>query len=489
VQDLGDDPEQMNDLEALMWRLESDPFLSSTFANVTFLDRAPDRDRLRRRMWRATRLVPRLRRRVAEAPLGQTPHWEDDPAFDLDVHLRFRTLEPGATEADVRAIAVGLAAVPFDRTRPLWEFTVIDGLPGGRAAMVQKMHHTITDGVGGIRMSVEFIDLERDAPEPPPIDDGPPDTARPPAPAGAPTEASTSAPAGRRPSALDLVSTVTRRGVGAAGTLVSSMNDLLRDPAQLAEVLSTLPAETAATARSLSRQLTVLDGHRSPLWTDRSLDRAFETFEVPFDEVKEASTRLGVSVNDVFVAAAAGGAGRYHRARGVDVDELRIAMPVSTRTDRSSGGNAFAPTRVLVSTDDDPRARLAAVHDSLGVAKTERAMHLTASVAGLANLVPQPLLVRLFRQQVTTVDFTASNVRAAPFDLYLGGALMESNYPIGPLGGTAWNITTMSYRGNLDIGVHVDAAAVADPAALTGDVQEAFRELIDLDRPRRRRRR
>lgn len=486
MQDHGDDPEQMNDLEALMWRLESDPFLSSTFANVTFLDRAPDRDRLRRRLWRATRLVPRLRRRVAEAPLGQTPHWEDDPAFDLDLHLRFRTLEPGATDADVRAIAVELAATPFDRRRPLWEFTVLDGLPGGRAAMVQKMHHTITDGVGGIRMSVEFIDLERDAPDPPPVDDGPPDPAdrlRTAATTGATGETSN-----LRSSARELVSTVTRRGVDAAGTLVASVNDLLRDPGQLTDLLSTLPAETAATARSLSRQLTVLDAHRSPLWTDRSLDRAFESFEVPFDEVKDASSRLGVSVNDVFVAAAAGGAGRYHRARGVDVDELRIAMPVSTRTDRSSGGNAFAPTRVLVSTGDDPRARLAAVHDALTVAKTERAMHLTASVAGLANLVPQPLLVRLFRQQVTTVDFTTSNVRAAPFDLYLGGALMEANYPIGPLGGTAWNVTTMSYRGNLDIGVHVDAAAVDDPAALAGDVQDAFRELIELDRPRRRRR-
>ena len=75
------------------------------------------------------------------------------------------------------------------------------------------------------------------------------------------------------------------------------------------------------------------------------------------------------------------------------------------------------------------------------------------------------MLVRLARQQVLTVDFATSNVRAAPFDLYIAGALMHGNYPLGPIAGTAWNLTTMSYRGHLDLGLHVDRAAVADPDA------------------------
>ncbi|MBA3280599.1 MAG: hypothetical protein H0U29_00035, partial [Acidimicrobiia bacterium] len=155
--------ERMSDVEALMWSLEADPHLSSTFANLTLFDRSPDHDRLRRRLWRATRVVPRLRRRVVAGPGLLTPSWEDDPAFDLDQHVRRVTLPDGSTDADARALAVELAGRPFDRDRPLWEFTIIDGLPDGRAAMVQKMHHTITDGEGGIRMSLEFIDLERDA--------------------------------------------------------------------------------------------------------------------------------------------------------------------------------------------------------------------------------------------------------------------------------------------------------------------------------------
>ena len=456
--------ERMSDVEALMWSLESDPHLSSTFANLTLFDRSPDHERLRRRLWRASRRVPRLRRRVVPGLGPLTPSWEEDPHFDLDHHLRRIVLPTGSTEADARRVACELAAQPFDRDRPLWEFTVLDGLPDGRAAMVQKMHHTITDGEGGIRMSVEFIDLERDAPEPPPVDDGPP-----PAPGRS-----------RLATTVDLVADAARRNAEATRGLVDRAADLLRDPAHLADVLVGLPAESAATARSLVRQLGVVDGHRSPLWTERSLGRQLETFEVPLAEVKAAAGRLGGSVNDLFVAAALGGAGTYHRDRGHGVDELRMSMPVSTRTSKAPSGNAFTPTRVLVPVIADPRARFAAVHERLAVTKSERALGLTGSLAGLVNLLPHPLLVRLARQQVMTVDFATSNVRAAPFDLYIAGGLMTANFPLGPVAGTAWNLTTMSYRGQLDLGLQADTAAVADPEALATAVQASFAELLAL---------
>ncbi|WP_421120489.1 wax ester/triacylglycerol synthase domain-containing protein [Aquihabitans daechungensis] len=452
----------MSDVEALMWSLESDPVLSSTFANLTFFDRVPDPDALRRRLWRATRVVPRLRRRVVDGFGPSAPSWEDDPDFDLDAHLRWVRLPDGSDDADARALAVELATVPFDRDRPLWEFTVIEGLPDGRAAMVQKMHHTITDGEGGIRMSLEFIDLTRDAPEPEPLDDGPPP------------------PPSRPPwaGAVDALSGLPRRSADAARRVVDTATDLARDPLQVASLLAALPAETASTTRSVVRQLGVVDSHRSPLWSERSLDRQLETFDVPLADVKAAATRLGGSVNDLFVAAAAGGAGTYHRRLGIGVAELRMSMPVSTRSERSPGGNAFTPTRVLVPVSADPIERFQEIHDRLAVTKTERAMGLTASFAGLVNLLPQPMLVRLARQQVMTVDFATSNVRAAPFDLFIAGALMTGNYPLGPIAGTAWNLTTMSYRGVLNLGLHVDRAAVADPAQLRDDIEASFAELL-----------
>jgi WS/DGAT/MGAT family acyltransferase len=455
----------MSDLESLMWALDADPVLSSTFANITWFDRAPDAAALRRRMWRATRRVPRLRRRVVEGFGPASPHWEDDPDFDLDRHLRFLTLPADATDADVRQLAVELAAAPFDRTRPLWEFLVVDGLPDGRAAMVQKLHHTITDGEGGIRMSLEFVDLERDAAEPEPVDDeGPP-----PAPTRAPW-----APA------LDLVANLGRTNADAARRMVETAAGWARDPIHVASVLASLPAETAATTRSLVRQLAVVDSHRSPLWSERSLDRRLETFDVSLEEVRAAAGALGGSINDVFVAAAAGGAGTYHRRLGVGVGELRMSMPVSTRSGAPGASNAFAPTRVLVPVGADPTRRFQEVHERLAITKTERSTPFVSSLAGLVHLVPRPILLRLARQQVLTVDFATSNVRAAPFDLYIAGALITANHPLGPLAGTAWNLTTMSYRGVLHIGLHADRAAVADPAQLRDDIAAAFAELLEL---------
>ena len=464
----GGTSEPMSDLESLMWTLESDPFLSSNFANISFFDRAPDHDRLRQRMWRASRVVPRLRRKVQPGLGPLTPNWIDDPDFDLDHHLRWVTLPPGSQDSDVLALAADLALAPLDPNRPLWEFTVIDGLPDGRAAMVQKLHHTITDGNGSIRMSVEFIDLERDAPPPPPVDEGPP------------AQTPQWGPPALATALLRNADQAVRQFQGRAGSLAGSLTSSVRHPTQLASTLAGLPAESAATIRSLIRQYGVTGSFRSPLWTERSLQRALVVFDVSLEEVKQCARALDGSVNDVFVAAAAGGAGRYHRTHGHDTAELRMTMPVSTRSGRTMAGNAFSPTRVMVPLDADPTDRFRETHQRLTVTKTEKTLGFMSSLAGLAKVVPRPVLVRLARQQVTTVDFTTSNVKAAPFDLYIAGAKMEHNYPIGPIMGTAWNLTTMSYRGRLDIGLHVDTAAVEHPEELATAIQESFQELFAL---------
>src|SRR5258708_6999981 len=120
---------RMSDVEALMWNLEKDPALASSFANVTILDQPPDLDRLRATMQRAVRIVPRLRQRVVPA-FGRfaPPEWQDDPEFDLDYHIRRIALPEPATERTLFDLASVLASAPLERTRPLWEFTVIDRL-------------------------------------------------------------------------------------------------------------------------------------------------------------------------------------------------------------------------------------------------------------------------------------------------------------------------------------------------------------------------
>jgi len=461
----------LSDVEALMWTLDSDPHLSSTFANVSLFDRPPDLKRLRERMARALVVVPRLGQRVQGGLAGLVPPmWVDEPDVDLDAHVRHVTLGPPGDQRQLLDLAADIATAPFDRDRPLWEFVIVDGLADGQGAMVQKLHHTITDGEGGVRMSVQFIDMERDpgplpdSKGPSPIDDG----AEGPPPPRSPVVTVIGSFAG-----------LTRAPRQLARQAIEGATGLAGHPSRLAA----LPADVVATARSLARQVGLTGEALSPLWRQRTLGRRLDLIRIPLEETKAAATALGGSINDLFVAGAAGGAGAYHRAFDVDVDELRMAMPVSTRanrSDRSRGGNAFAPTRVRVPVDADPRERFRDIHQRLGITKEERAVGLIGTIAGMSNLLPPPLLVRMVRQQTATVDFTTSNVRGAPFPLYIAGARILGNYPIGPLGGTAWNLTTMSVDGNLDMGLHVDTGAVAEPVLLRTCIEAAFDELLAL---------
>jgi diacylglycerol O-acyltransferase / wax synthase len=461
--DVGPEP-LLSDFEALMWSLEHDPGLRSSFANVTVLDRPVDVRRFRRRMAGVVQVVPRLRQRVLETP-GRLapPRWAHDPAFDLDHHIRRLGLPPPGTERQLLDLATLLAQDPFDRARPLWQFVFVEGLADGRGAMLQRLHHSLTDGEGGVRLSALFLDLER-------------------GPAGPDAEVVNLAPVGppRRSAvgaAVGLAANALRRPLGLAAGAVSGAVGALASPGEA-------PARTAravATTGSLLRQLAVTDGARSPLWTGRSLRRRLEVLSVPLDDAKRAAKALGGTLNDVFVTAAAGGAGAYHRAMGKPVGELRMAMPVSTRTGRAVGGNAFTPTRALVPAGvEDPARRFTMVRDRLAALKAEPGVGLIERVLGVANGLPVAALTAVARQQAQTVDFTASNVRGAPFDLYVGGARVEVNYPLGPLAGTAFNLTLLSHRGRLDMGCHIDVAAVVDPGLLRRCLIEAFDEVLAL---------
>jgi len=451
---------RMSDVEALMWNIEKDPHLDPTFGSITFLDRPPDVERLRHRLSRATDAVPRLRQRVVPTPgpLGP-PEWQDDADFDIEFHVRHLALPPPGTDRQLYDFATMLLRDPFERTRPLWEFVIVEGLEGGRAALVQKMHHTITDGEGGVRMSAQFLDLRRDAPDPDP--------------ARRPEEES--APAGLLGASSDAVVSSWRRTAGAAQRAGTGFVMAVVHPSRIVA----FPGDVIETTRSTLRQLAIASHPESPLWTERSLRRRVETLDIPFDDAHRAAKRLGGSLNDLFVTAVAGGAAAYHRRQGFDADRLRIAMPVSTRTHRSGGGNAFVPTRVVVPAGIvDPAERFAAVHDALNTVKDQRALGIVEGLAGVANLLPASVSTRFVRDQAGAIDFAASNVRAAPFELFMSGARIEATYPLGPLSATAFNITMMSYCGMLNLGLHIDTGAVDDSRLLRDCIADAFDELL-----------
>lgn len=445
---------RMSDAEGLMWRLEKDPYLSSSVGNVSILDRQIDVERFRRRLERAVLAVPRLRQRVQPAPVNlAAPLWVDDPEFDIHYHVRHVALPQPGTMRQLLDLATLVTADPFDRTRPLWQFVVVDGLADGRAAVIQKLHHTIADGEGSIRLSMQFLDLERDAPEPPLVD-----------------PKAFSAPPPHEPGAGDAMRDLLAGGLRLPLGFVRQLRELLADPAQM-PAASLAAAETM---RGIMSQLSDVERARSPLWTQRSLHRSMHVLRVPLAPTKDAANRLGGTLNTAFITAAAHAASEYHRALGAPVEQLRASMAISTRT-KDSGANAFSLARMLVPAGDMPIAdRFAAIHEATAAARETSATAALDKLAAVAAGLPTSLITRLTRQQAQTVDFATSNVRAAPVPLYLSGAKVLENYPIGPLLGVAFNLTMMSYHGSLDLGLNVDAAAVAEPERLRAALEAAF---------------
>src|SRR5258708_10565707 len=155
----------MSDTEAIMWAVEKDPALRSDFCNLTILEHIPSDERMKHTMARAVAAIPRLGQRVVGAPFRIVPPaFADDPTLDLSAHVRRVALPGDGSDRALLDLCGALAEQPLDRARPLWEFTLIEGLNDGRAALLPKIHHTITDGVGGLRLSLAFVDFEPDPP-------------------------------------------------------------------------------------------------------------------------------------------------------------------------------------------------------------------------------------------------------------------------------------------------------------------------------------
>jgi WS/DGAT/MGAT family acyltransferase len=453
----------MSDAEAMMWTVEKDPALRSDFCNLTVLERAPEPARLQRKLAAAIDAIPRLAQRVVSAPLRLAPpEWLDDPDFDLDYHVRTVALPAPGGMRELLDLAAALADAPFDRSRPLWEFTIIDGIEGGRAAMLQKVHHTITDGVGGLKLSLSIVDFE---PDPPAADAEVIDLTR-------------EVPVART-SPFDVLrgalGAATSRNVGAASNALASATRVATRPLELPERI----IGASRVAASMRRQLLVADSARSDVLTGRSLRRRFDVCTLSLPAMSERAKQLGGTVNDLFVTGLTEAMRRYHQRLGSPCTELRMAMPVNTRErgDRSSA-NKFTPVRVLVPlVPDDPAARFPHVHDALRTAKGDAVRNVIDVLSGVVSLLPTSMLVPLARSQVRTIDFTASNLRGSPAALYLAGERILANYPLGPRTGSAFNATVMSYCDEMHVGCNIDPAAVTDVDTFMDDVASSFEDL------------
>jgi WS/DGAT/MGAT family acyltransferase len=451
---------RMTDADALMWTIEKDPLLRSTITAVILLDQAPDEKHLRHLLERGTRLVPRMRQRVRGNPYSiAPPRWEVDPHFDLDYHLRWVR---AAGDRDLRAaldLAEPLAMGGFDRARPLWEATVVSDLADGGAALIMKIHHAITDGVGAVQIAMVLFELERDAAMAP-LPDAP-----------------EVAVMGQVQRFLDAAAHESRRQLGIAKRLPSVAAHAAG--AAVSDPVGSL-GRLAETAASVVRLAAPAPTPASPLLHGRSLSVHFDTIDLPLDRAKAAAKVAGGRLNDAFLAATAAGMRRYHDELGSPAESVRLSMPVNVRgDDPDQTGNHFAPVRFgLPLTIEDPVEAMAVLRETVAAQRAEPALALVDPLSGVLNRLPTSVTTGIFGAALRGIDVVASNVPGAPIDLYTAGARITAVYALGPMAGAATNLTLLSYRDQIHIGVNVDPAAVTEPERFVACLRAGWDEVL-----------
>lgn len=441
--------------DAFTWYMERDPALRSTVVVIDWLDRAPDWEVLVDRVDRISRLMPSLRQHIVESPLRLTvPRWADDPDFDLHWHLsRVAAPAPGTRDA-VLQLARRAAMGAFDRARPLWEVTVVEGMEGGEAALILKLHHSLSDGVGAMRMLAIVADLQRE-----PADLG----ELPPVPPLQPPDL--------RTLITGTIGSMAGRTVRVAGAAIPAWFGCARDPVGSAR-------SAAGMARSVYRTAAPNRGTLSPLMRNRATTRQLAMIEVSLDALKRPAKTVGGTLNDAYLAAVAGGLHRYHERHGAAVDSLRALMPINLRAGRDAAwGNRITLQRLTVPVGEtDPAARMRALHRVAGTARAEPSLAVTEAIAGALNMLPVGYVGGILKH----VDFVASNVPGAPVPVYIAGSKITGMFAFGPTIGASVNTTLMSYDGTCDIGINIDTAAVPDPDVLLGCLEESLAEITAL---------
>jgi diacylglycerol O-acyltransferase len=456
----------MSPSDSLLWTNEQDPMLRSTILSVMLLDQPPNLDRLRASVDRSLERIPRLRQRVVLDPLGAAPpRWERDPLFDLSYHYRrIRTAGKG-TLRELLDMAAVIAMQSFDKDRPLWEFYAVDGLEDGRSALLLKLHHSITDGVGMVRMTSSLVERSRE--EQPRSKSHAGSVLEEPPEEGAFGQ-SLRAIRHRAEENLGLASRVLGAAPGALG-------GLLRDPVGSAR-------GTGRLLGSLRRLLAPVSAPLSPVMRARSTSVHFDVLSLPLDDLKRPARVAGGTLNDAFVAAVAGGMRLYHLRHGQPVQELRMTMPVNLRDEGEQGrraGNQFAPARFPIPIAiADPLERIRVLHDRVAAQRAEPALSLVEDVSGVLARLPRVVSVRMLGSMLKAVDLVTSNVPGPPFTVYASGARVDSMVGFGPLSGAAANVTLFSYDGTVQLGVNTDRAAVSDPDVFLSCLQDGFSEVL-----------
>ena len=435
-------------------------------AVMVFEGPAPDAEEFREHISSRLHLVPRYRQKLAFPRLQMgRPLWIDDPTFNLDYHVRHTALpKPGSIEK-LRNLTGRIFSQRLDRTKPLWEIWLIEGLEDGRFALINKTHHALVDGVSGVDITTVLFDLDREPAEVPK-----------PEPEWSP---------GPEPSEAEIVT----RG----------MRDLAKTPFSLAERALKAAANPTRTAEELRE---TAEGASEVLWG--TVSRAPETplnlpigthrrvlwIDAELAELKEIKNALGGTVNDVFLAIVSGALSNWLRGRGIRTEglELRGAVPVSVRTEDEQGelGNKITiMVGRLPTYCRDPVERLHIVSEGMRHLKESKQAMGAEAIARVEDFAPPTIFARASRLHFSSrlYNLLVTNVPGPQFPLYLLGRELEDFIPVAFLApNQALAVAIVSYNGRVKIGLIGDYDAMPDLDDLGKYVREATAELLDAAR-------
>jgi WS/DGAT/MGAT family acyltransferase len=454
-------PDRLTGLDSSFLHLERDSTHMHVAGCAVFEGSAPAYDELVEEILARLHLVPRYRQRLAFVPLEQgRPVWVDDPHFNITYHVRHTALPRPGGDRELKRLAGRVFSQALDRSRPLWELWLVEGLSGNRFALLTKTHHALVDGISGVDIATVLFDA---SPDPLPV--APPDHEWIPRPL---------------PSSTQLLADALRERATVPGEIVRGVRAALRGPRHVVEGAGKALVGVGAMTRAGLNA-----APPSPFNVRIGPHRRFTWVRGDLSQFKAIKNSLGGTVNDVVLAVVSGALGRYMRLHGQATEDvqLKAMVPVSVRADVERGalGNRvaamWAPLPVGIT---DPVERLSAIRASMeGLKESSQAVGAQV-LTELSGFAPPTIMAQAARLQARQrlFNLVVTNVPGPQFPLYMLGRELSAIYPMVPLAeNTALGIAIMSYNGQLNFGLTADYDALADVETLADELRSAIDEL------------
>jgi WS/DGAT/MGAT family acyltransferase len=449
--------DRLSGLDASFLHMEREGAHMHVASTIIFEGPAPTHEEFRDHIASRLHLVPRFRQKLRSVPLGQgRPVWVDDPHLNLDYHVRQTALPAPGSDEQLRNLAARIFSQQLDRSKPLWELWLVEGMADGRFAVIGKSHHALVDGVSGVDITTVLYDLDREPKRPPSTP--PPWLARP------------------EPTDTKLLSDALKERLTSPGEIVRGVRHALRGPRQVVY-------GAAATTKMIGAGL---KAPATPFNVDIGPHRRFAMVQTELTDLKRIKDAHGGTVNDVILAVVSGAIGRYLRARGHDTEGmvLRAMVPVSIREAEEHGalGNRISAMMApLPVWSEDPVDRLHVVTESMGDLKASGQAVGAEIITRLTDFAPTTIVSQAARLQPNQRFFNlvVTNVPGPQFPLYVLGRQMESIFPMVPLARRqALCIGIMSYNGQVNFGLIGDYDAMADLDSFALDLEVEIEETL-----------